>query len=262
MPKINNVIQNSVMPVLLVITTVISIYNTIVSNRQDSLLKSLEITSRNLENNQKDIEFYRKFRFDLYNEVKTAITSKDSILQRATYEFVSQMLSDSTDDTFRNALLNTLKNSPSVSHSVRREIQENIKNQRQFKAEESGFFIRKSKSRFTVDIFYLEETQGISRPIAEKLKKELPKEYLVRVRVLPKLTNTKPGYQVGGNEIRYEPAESSDAQKIVDIAGNVHIPLNMQPINYKRPNYISIFIKDGSPDRSEERMPDPDKLVE
>jgi hypothetical protein len=64
------------------------------------------------------------------------------------------------------------------------------------------------------------------------------------VRVLPKLTNSKSGYRIAQNQVRFEASEKDIAGKVAAIVNSeINQPLIMGQISYKTPNYISIFIK-------------------
>jgi hypothetical protein len=245
--KINDIIQKLIVPFLLVISTSVGIYNSVLTNDLEKKSKeiqntmdTLRIVSLSDDIKRKDLDFNRSLKFRLFDEVKAAIKSQDVVLQKTTFEFVSQMLSD--DEAFRDALLKTIENSPNVSLELKSEISQNLKNDQLYKDQQQEIGNRRNKVR--IDIFYLEETKGLSYPIAEAISKKLDSDkYEVRVRILSKLTNAKSGYQISRNEIRYEEGESEIANEIKQkLDSELNEQLALRKINYHTPSYISVFI--------------------
>lgn len=255
MEKINKVVQNLIMPVLLVFTTIIGIFTNSKATKLDvkskelkAQLDSISVVEREKQLDRSDIEFVRELKFKLFSEVKEAVKSKDEAYQQTVYEFVVQMLQD--DEDFRNALLKTLSNTLNKGE-LKDEIERNLTTATVFAQEEAEkqvvlkMTMAAPNAKVRVDVFYLEETQESSKKVAELVQKQLGKEYEVRVRVLPKLKNSQSGYQVYHNEIRFEEGESNVAKAINDLLkSSLQEPLNeRKKVSNRTDNYISIFIR-------------------
>ncbi len=256
MEKINKVVQNLIMPVLLVFTTVIGIFTNSKATKLDvksrelkAQLDSISLVEREKQLDRSDIEFVRELKFKLFSEVKEAVKSDDEAYQQTVYEFVVQMLKD--DEDFRNALLKTLANSLNKGE-LKSEIDRNLNLVTVFAEEEAEkqMVLKAAPTTTTtakvrVDVFYLEETQESSKKVAESVQKLLDKQYEVRLRVLPKLKNSQSGYQVYQNEIRFEDGESSVAKAISDLLKNsLQEPLHeRKKVSSRTDNYVSVFIR-------------------
>ncbi|MDL5046433.1 hypothetical protein QQ054_10355 [Oscillatoria amoena NRMC-F 0135] len=254
MEKINKIVQNLVMPVLLVFTTVIGIFTNSKATQLDvkskelkAQLDSISIVERVKQLDRSDIEFVRELKFKLFGEVKEAVKSKDEAYQQTVYEFVVQMLKD--DEDFRNALLKTLANSLNKGE-LKEEIDRNLTTATVFAEEEAEKQLvlkmaPRAAAKVRVDVFYLEETQEKSKDVAKSVQKKLGNQYMVKLRVLPKLKNSQSGYQVYQNEIRFEEAESSIAREISSLLKtSLQEPLNeRKKVSNRTDNYISIFIR-------------------
>jgi len=252
--KFNTLVNQAVIPVLLLITTslgVVNTFTTIVLGKKSEIIQSkldsLKVVQLESDMLYKDAEFIRELKFRLYDEVKTAIRNKDTNLQEITYEFVTQMMKD--DEEFRNALLKTLKNSINTSTELKNTIEQNLKYENMYKLQQQEALEElkneKEDARMFVDVFYLEENIHETYSLAQDITEKLKHTYRARLRVLSKLTNAQAVYQINNNEIRFEYPEQNEAKQIINsLDKDFNISIQQHPIfpKHKTPNYISLFI--------------------
>lgn len=96
----------------------------------------------------------------------------------------------------------------------------------------------------SVDIFYCESAGAKAKEIATKLL-QLKGDSLGRWRVRPlsRAVNSGPGYGIQGNEIRFNPEERGQAERLEREGSELaNISFRLQEIDYPTSNYISAFI--------------------
>lgn len=208
----------------------------------DKTNKELSNAKLKLETELLPLDHKNNLRLTLYNEVKNAISQKDTILHNATYFIVDEMLAE--DSVFQINLKNILR---SVSSSPT-QTQKKIDN---FREEQN---LLTTIDKFTIDVFYLEDILKEAEPRAEavcsRLRSKYP-EYLIRKRLLPKIINAKIGYQIDFNQIRYDVGSKEEqlAREILNEIQKYNIFSKEQPVlkginqKGKTENYISIFIR-------------------
>ncbi|MGI6343298.1 MAG: hypothetical protein ACOXZ9_10040 [Bacteroidales bacterium] len=203
--------------------------------------KKLNNDKIKIENELRLLEFENNLRLTLYKEVKEAIVQKDTIMQKATLLVVNEMLDD--DYIFRDKLINVLLQSTNSQKLIKTQ-------QRIDTFQEEQMSIESDK--FTIDIFYLEDILDEAKPLAEKvyylLCTKYP-QYSIRKRLLPSSINSKIGYQIDFNQIRYDinTYEKLVAEDILFEIQKNNIFKKEQPtlqgINNDTKNYLSIFIR-------------------
>lgn len=210
----------------------------IATMRIDTAQRKLNLQSTELDNIIKRREFDNNLKMEMYKETKDAI-GKDSLTQNATLVILNEMLAD--DSAFRWKLKSILSQSPSLKAQA--VIQKKLD---VFSYQQSSLV----KSKFTIDVFYLEELVKEALPrakrIVEVLKQKFP-SYNVRLRVLPTAVNIQSGYRIDANKIRYEKSETAIAKQVRDIIIASRVLQIEQPqmnmIRYSTPNYISVFVR-------------------
>ncbi len=233
-----------VAPTIAIVGTLLGLYfSTIKQNLENQSIK-ISNTAESIESELKQKEFNNSLKLQMYNEVKDAILKKDTSLQKAVMLIVNEMLAD--DSIFRDKLLTLLLASPNTVNSLRTEQRKNDTITRYFRMEESQI----SASKFTIDIFYLDDIKTEAKPRAEKIKSILSAkypDYNVRVRLLPRNINARNGYRISGNEIRYEENEKDIANQALKLIEQNKIFSAEQPklqlSHQNSPKYISIFVR-------------------
>lgn len=204
--------------------------------------KTIELNDNYLriENELRPREFDNNLKLTLYKEVKDAITKKDSTIQQATLIMVNNMLD--YDSIFREKLINVLLQSTNSSKLI--ETQKKIDT---FMEAETSI----RSSIFTIDIFYLEQNKEKTKPLAQVVSSILKQKYPnvnIRERLLPDNINSKLGYQIDHNQIRYDSDinEEKFANEILREIHKKNIFSNEEPtlkrIKNRTKNYLSIFI--------------------
>lgn len=230
-----------------VVLTAITIASSISAYKNIGIDSKLGVESRELENKIKQKSFENELRFKIYGEVLTVLDTTDGKKQEAVRSMVEIMLKD--DSVFKERMLAVMYFDPNTVDSVRNKIaivRESIN-----QLTDSAVRITPRKgSPFRVDVFYLEDIPIEAKPRAEKVAqaiKEKNPSYDVRLRVLPKTINDRPGYRISSNQIRCEISERSKAQELLKLIESKNVFQLEQPeinqITYKTPAYISIFIR-------------------
>ena len=255
-------IAGYVTPILVLVTALFGFFNNQKATELDQAIKQIELKNKHIfdsllviEKSQKLEEFDREFKFKIYEDVKQAVIDGNERVQFVTADFIAVMVED---EVFRDALLKSLISSKNTSDNLKKVLQENLFNETTFQIEQKSLKADLNKlskaelaptgdttfvsAKVRVDIFYLEETNSNynsldkAKEFATKLDEN---RFEVRVRVLPKLTNTKKGYSISQNQIRYEKTETSIAQEI-NRALEGQFVLNQ--IDYHTSNYVSVFV--------------------
>lgn len=246
--------SNWVVPFLAILTSV----NTY---RVQVQKDDLTLNSNKLDNLQKNVsidiekkEFKNNLKLTLYNEVKNAIKENNPSSSDATRVIINELLKD--DSSYRENLINILINLSKNKEQL-------IQNQEKFTVfneQEEAISILDSNSnqkiilpdKFTIDIFYLEDKSKVSEPLAKKIVNLLQnkyKDFNIRLRLLPKEINSKIGYRIDENQIRYNTSEKSYAADILQLILSEKIfskePPALNEINYATPSYISVFVKNN-----------------
>jgi hypothetical protein len=247
---------------ILIIIGILTAWNTYISNATRS---KLEAESTRLENLIKQKEFENGLRFKIFDEVKTAISQKDSILQEAVKVMIEAVLVEDSD--FQDRMRTVLLASRYTVASVKRDIQ-NSDNFR--KAQDTIFQNLESlnkailnnpkkddgkqqavvSKKYIVDVFYLEDIIEESKVRAEKVArilKENNPDFIINLRLLPRTINAYPRYRIESNQIRFDEKEREIAEKIkqqVDLKKVFRLePLELHSIKKETPNYISVFVR-------------------
>lgn len=220
-------------------------FNSVKQNLENQALEIKNAASK-IESELREREFSNELKIQMYSEVKDAISKDDEKLQSAVLLMINEMLAD--DSLFREKLITILLASPTTSVSVK-ETQNEI-------TDKSVIFQKEQKaidnSKFTIDVFYLEDIIAESQPRAEKIQHLLEQKYPnydVRLRLLPRLTNAKSGYRISANEIRFEESEKDIAEDLKSLIVNEGIFELEQPrlkLIYPKkqtPNYLSLFVR-------------------
>lgn len=208
--------------------------------------------SAELESDIRKREFGNDLKFKLYEEVKDAITKRESKIQDAVVLIINEMLAD--DSLYRAKLSNILLSSQNTDAAVKTSIVQTQKLEYTFVAEQTQtqatLNLSKNEDKYTIDVFYLEDVKQEAQPRAEKIVKLLEAKYpqhTVRLRMLPKIINARSGYGVGSNQVRYEPGEKKLADEVIGyITGEKVFPreqLTGHPVKNKTAHYISIFVR-------------------
>jgi len=233
-------------PIIAIVGGLLGLYFTVVKNSLEAEAQRIATSATKIETELKQREFNNNVKIQMYTEVKEAIVKEDKKLQNAVLLLVNEMLAD--DSVFREKLITILIASPNTDESVIK-VQKEIENKAlTFTKDEDQKLI----SKFTVDVFYLEDIIKESEPRAKKiynsLKQEFP-DYQIRMRILPRSINAKIGYRISANEIRYESGEKEVADRILGLITAQKIFELEQPRKVvispgnPTPNYISIFVR-------------------
>lgn len=230
-------------PLLLIVTGFSTWYYNKTENEIQQQTKILSIRTIELENSLKKKTNDREFKFKMFNEVKAALKSNDSIEQRILVTFINEMLLE--DSTLRTNLLNIIKTQGAIGAvSQVKTIQEE---ERKFDSILKAPKLDSSKC-FKIQIFYVEERMPESKTYALRAESELSKNknFQVTVSMLPKAVNARAGYRISANEIRFEENERQNAEQILEIlqTGKV-FPLEeprLKEINFKSPKSVSVFV--------------------
>lgn len=210
----------------------------IASMRIDTAQRKLDFQTTELSNLLKKKEFDNNIKLKMYDETKLAI-GKDSITQAATLIIINEMLRE--DSAFLWQLKGILSRIPNSENRVASQKKVEI-----FETQQKAI----SSGSFTIDVFYLEEIKSEAYPRAQRIVEELRKKYKnykIRLRLLPASINSQVGYRIGRNTIRHEKSETALAEELRKIIVEEKVfPLEqptLQLIQYKTPNYISVFVR-------------------
>jgi len=207
----------------------------------DMTYKELANTKLKMENELRPREFENNLRLTLYKEVKEAIGQKDTLMQNAALLVVNEMLD--TDSSFREKLINILLLSTNS---------QKLKETQQKLDEFQEGQVTIEPDQYTIDVFYLEDIEHEAEPRADAVCSVLQAKYpnyTVRKRLLPKSVNTRIGYQIDFNQIRYDTGTEEErlANDILKEITKHNIFQNELPalkgIKSNRKNYLSIYIR-------------------
>jgi len=150
-------------PIIAIVGGVLGVYFTIETNSLETKTRNLENAAVQIESEIKQREFENNIKFQMFNEVKEAITKDDKIIQNAVLILVNDMLAD--DSLFREKLISVLFASPNTDESVKKAQQEiEVKTKEFVKAEELNV-----SDKFAVDVFYLEDIIDEAKPRAKQI---------------------------------------------------------------------------------------------
>jgi hypothetical protein len=225
-----------------------------IASDTEKTLKEVQIAAGKQDVDQKKVQFSRDLKFKLYDEVLKALETNNVKKQGATKALVINLMTDSADITFRDALLNTFLSSDLVDPDIRKDISENQLADAQMAEEQKvtdSIMVQKSRKKIAslpdnlkwdIDIFYLEENLPQSKERALQVQEILKAKYKTRVRVLSVLANARPGYNVSTNEIRYNnnPEEIKEAREIQGLLGE---KFRLSISGKQTPWYLSVFVK-------------------
>lgn len=214
--------------------------------------QQLDMQLKQAEAELRENESVRKLGFDLYLEVK-AVLAKES--RGAREEDVLQALVESVgEDPLRQRLLSVL-----AVAAQDKKVQESATNSARFyeqqaevapitpaqvaeslKVADQGT----STGHTRVDIFYCEQTQNRSKPLADKFRSTQTAKDTGewRLRLLPASVNKQPGYRLSANEIRFNaPDEQAVAQVLSKRAEAQGAPMQFREATTPTPGYVSVF---------------------
>lgn len=242
-------------PAIFLLTAAVSVYTAITKNQMDKQNAIITEETAKIQNAAKSIEselaekeFENNLKFQMYTEVKEAISDTNSKKQKVVLSLVNEMLAD--DSTFREKLITILLASSQVNVSVKEE-----QNRIELRKErfESGF--QDSFPVFTIDILYsddLAKKVSVKAESVSKLLQEKYPSYNIRLRCLPREINARKAFRFGRNEIRYNKTDSTLDYAIQKelLAANlitedtVKLKEGIGPRNSEGPkNYMTLFIK-------------------
>jgi hypothetical protein len=234
-------------PLIGMIAMGLGAYFTYIHNNLESEAKKIGNSAARIESELREREFFNALKIQMYNEVKDAISKKDSRLQNAVLLLVNEMLAD--DSLFRDKLTTVLLSSVNTVEEVKKEMSEIQKKEVEFIEKEES---KIAENINTIDVFYLEDVLQEAKPRAEKLVNLLKAKHpedRIRIRLLPRTINARKNLRIGENQIRYEDSEESLARSIRTQALESGIfereQLYMKKVNPGRatPNYVSIFVR-------------------
>lgn len=260
------------------LTLLFGVYFLFLNERLKVVGQNLENANKRIENLAKSVEleldkqkFRNDIRFRIYSEVKDAMDKeKDAKAQRATKAIIDIMLAE--DLEFRNKMYDILTVSLYVDTSVakniiktrmvEKELINEIENNKVTLLSNSNNELKSSDTKvkpaetnrnvkIRVDVFYLEDIIAESEPRAERIVRLLNSDsngrYKAIMRILPRSINAKEGYKISSNQIRFEVEEAAIAEDIAKLIEKANIFQLEKPelrnIQYRTPNYISVFVR-------------------
>ncbi len=254
---------DSLSKVLGLVTVGLSIWITIKTNQVDEKVKAIGENQKILEYVHDSLKFERDFKTQIYADVKDAIKSNNDQIQRASKEYVINMVSD---QKFLEAMLSVLAVS-SKSPELKEEIKTNLVNQAINQTEDSALVqhlalktkhlnlknlqasANVSADLIDIEVFYCEETHATSKQKAEKIVALLKasKKFNVRpLRILSEIKNAGTGYNIKSNVIRYTANDSYNetryALEIQKMLAAENIDITTLTVDYPTPWYLSVFI--------------------
>ena len=246
-------------PLLAIVSALMAIYISLEQNRTQKASLRIDSLQKTFEKDLRIKEFEKTLRLELFSEVKSALKENNDDSYKAVLSVIDIMLSE--DTVFRNKLSLLIYNSYNTSSSIKSIISDKYEKENEYNKEEKENFekdkitmFNSKKSKFRVDLFYLENELDTLKEKAELLKKLIEQnnnnEYDVNIRLLPRSINARLGYGIVSNEIRHEKDtfENSKAEEILNMINKSSEfksnKFSMKEINPNRktPNYISIFI--------------------
>ncbi|HWV15040.1 MAG TPA: hypothetical protein VN030_06370 [Cellvibrio sp.] len=220
----------------------------------DKKVKALDAETRRLENARiaqdlelKTLETSRQLSLQLYTEVKDVLRSKDHSVKEE--EAVRVLVDALADDPFRWKLLQALAvgaSDPEVKEKA--EITANFfKDEEQIPTAANKLTAQmiapseKSYNAIRIDWFYCDGEHEEKVRAALKLKTEKVVGRW-RPRLLPNEINSRPGYNVHSNIIRFNSDERTAAEALQsDLRERLSMAVSLQEIQYPTANYISVF---------------------
>lgn len=241
-------IKNIVLVAIGILTAINTYVTTVTKNRLDNQRAEMEQMMRKKE-------FENELRFKVFDEVKKAISARDSNMQEVVSVMIEEVLMD--DSLFKERMKSVLLSSRNTSEYVKESIQKNeefaqqeAEIQKTAATEEPGDKTEvKAPNPMRIDVFYLEDLpEGQKR--AEKTAELLKEKYRnnsIQLRLLPRAVNARSGYRIEQNQIRYEANEESVATSIKELLDstimNQQNPIVPHKVQYHTPNYISVFVR-------------------
>jgi hypothetical protein len=235
--------------IILILIGILTAFNTYFAGRTR---EKLEAATKEIEIKIKQRQFENELRFKIFDEVKKVVTTDqpDKKIQAMIGVIMEEMLQE--DSVFRRKMVNIL-----LSSDIDTAAKSEIRVTEEFNAEQASLNMQPQQSShnvaaYKIDVFYLDDVKDEAFPIAEKIKAKLDskysnKEYSIRLRLLPKTTNKKLGYQIDHNQIRYEKDEAIFAEEIMRLINGSKLleseEIVLRPVRNKTPNYISVFIR-------------------
>jgi hypothetical protein len=247
--------KNVALTLIAIATAFLAFWNKQISEDLNQQLQEAQINNATLEalSTQVNIDInQKKFsneQFLLLNrEVRESLSNKADCDQHLLLAMlVDKMLAD--DVVLRDSIRSIIKKrEPSCSATAY--ILNEERNEMEFK--QMQIISLQDKAKFRVDIFYLEDLESEAKPRAEKIQQLLKSldtksEYNIRVRLLPKSINSRSGYMIDQNQIRFDPQErpiADSIQSIITKAGIFELePPILKQIDSRSPNYLSIFVR-------------------
>lgn len=236
-------------PILAIVSGVLVVFTTIHGISINNATTKLTNLSTKVDTELKQKEFSDNLKLSLFTQVKDAIEqkNKDTAIMKLTLLYVNTLLTDSTDSTYRESLKTILLSA--VSGDKRQSLINTQNTIDSFKNEQA-YSGTAANNKFNIDIFYIEDNGLEAQKQAATIKQAIDNKYAtlfnVRVRNLPSYINAQPGYRIDASCIRYEKVETKQAEKILGVINDIGVlkpdNIELQPITYRTPNYVSVFI--------------------
>jgi hypothetical protein len=243
------VFQNIILGLIAIAAGYNSYQNEKIKSSLQNQLTQVEINKESVEKLSSEVHlqidqkrFSNEQLFQLYREIKESVNQKDCDQQLLLAMIVDQVMADniSLRDSLRNFVIKKDPNCNAAQY-IKKE-----------KSVEATFEIEQKQpaTKFTIDVFYLDEILGEAKPRADKiitLLRNMYPDYNIRLRLLPKAVNARNNFKVESNQIRFESSESSIAKSVYDAIVKNKIFRMEQPelnrISSHTLNYISIFVR-------------------
>jgi hypothetical protein len=231
-------------PILTVVTAVLAALLTFKTESVQNELRANEAKISDRAEIRQELERKSALNFRIYDAVKASLEANSARQQEVAKVLVLAM----ADSSLRDPLLRVL--GESAEPAVRREVQSILAEATRFQGAEDSLARRPSSGpgAMVFDCFWCEGSGVEGRQEANALAARIRERLggTVRVRILPRSINLRPGYWVSGNEIRYDPAEAALADQLKTLLDPVVSrggPFTTRRVGSQpTKNYISIFI--------------------
>jgi hypothetical protein len=249
-------------PITLLAAAIAAIVSTYMSVQYGPALKKLEVhqteinallSQQNLE--QGEEKFDRDFKFSIIDRVFTAIGSGNKEQISVALAMVKTMLGN--DPETQKELLNAIANTPDASAADQLKATVAVENIVRFDSVQVVTAMANltdppkvetptnDGSKWRFDVFFGEGKAKVTQGKAEhamKALKDLYPEAQVRMRDLPEVVNAREGYNVKGNEIRFDPDEIDKAKQIQQAMEKAGLRMQLHESKSRTAGYISVFV--------------------
>lgn len=223
----------------------------------------LDEQSKILNQRLREAEFKNDLRFKIFDEVKNAISDKDSNYQEVVKVMIEEVLTE--DSAFQEKMKAVLLSSRNTSQTIK----EDIHNTENFHSEEQELkkTIEEIEAKLTleesasekasgsmfanhrIDVFFIGDKNNSSAKYAEEIVTLLKQKCAgadIKIRLLPHSVNAKRDYRISNNQVRYDTGEDKKAQALKDIIDSAHIlPAGIDELHkmpMKTSHYLSIYV--------------------